>query len=367
MQYPNSEMCYWTTPDDCWPYYAEYKGDWRDFMETAEGQVWKEEIIPNFEMNHASATVILTDNLGTMYNFNSGDASILEGRTFDKTEYESGAPVCLVSASYAILNGYSVGDSISLDYYDTGYEQVYYGLGTIDARQGITVSRFPLTEASRMDIQKEYTIIGIYTAPEWSAGQHSFHADTIFVPKASVPGMDTYVEKSIPMLSAVTIQNGSIDSFESHMATNGKAGAFLYFDQGYSKAANAAQTLIENAQRIMIVGFSMFTLSGLLFLLLYIRRSEPIIRNMRLLGISFKKTWLECFSTLLLQVTMAVFLGNLLAILLYRRITQMILVSSLDLSIDYVLICGVVQFIVLLIIGGIWVLSESKKNLMQKR
>lgn len=367
IQYPGSELCYWTTPENCWPYYAEYVGDWQDYLETEEGRVWKEEIIPNFEMNHASATVILTDNLETMYSFNTGDASILEGRIFDKTEYQNGTPVCIVSASYAMLNGYSIGDTIPLNYYDAGYEQVYYGLGTIDGRQGVTVSRFPLTEESCMDFRKEYTIIGIYTAPEWTAGQHSFHADTIFVPKASVPGMDTYSGKALPMLSAITIQNGSINAFEAHMAANDNAGAYLYFDQGYTEAAASVQTLIDNAKRIMIVGISMYTLSSLLFILLYVRRAAPVIRTMRLLGVSAKKTWSECFMSLIWQVVIAVLIGNVLAIVLYDRITQMVLSASLELSYGSVALCGAVQFLILFAIGMIWTRSVANRNLMQNR
>ena len=367
LQYPDSELCYWTTPEGCWPYFAEYEGDWRDYLETEQGRVWKEEIIPNFEMNHASATVILTDNLGTMYNFNTGDASILEGRTFQEAEYQNGDSVCIVSASYAKLNGYDIGDTISLDYYDTGFSQMNYDLGGYYGRQGITVQRLPLTAENRMDIQKEYTIVGIYTAPEWTAGQHSFHADTIFVPKASVPGMDSYVGKTLPMLSAITIKNGSIDAFEAHMAANDKAGAYLYFDQGYPEAAASVQTLIDNAKRIMFVGISMFILSSLLFLLLYIHRTAPVVRTMRLLGVSAKKTWSECFMSLISQVVIAILVGNALAIVLYDRITQMVLSASLELSCGSVALCGAVQFLILFVDGMIWTRSVANRNLMQKR
>ena len=62
-QYADSDRYYWCTPEkDCWPYYAEYEGNWQDFLETEEGRVWKNEIIPNFEMNHSSVPVILTAN-----------------------------------------------------------------------------------------------------------------------------------------------------------------------------------------------------------------------------------------------------------------------------------------------------------------
>ena len=367
LQYPDSELCYWTTPEECWPYYAEYEGDWRDYLETEEGRVWKEEIIPNFEMNHASATVILTNNLYSLYNFNAGDASILEGRAFEKEEYKNGDAVCLVSASYAKLNGYDVGDVIRLDYYDTDYQREMYGEGILSARSATTVQRFPLTENTRMDIQKDYTIIGIYTSPEWSAGNHSFHADTIFVPKSSLPGMDTYVGKSMPMLHSIVIQNGSIEAFEAHMAANDMAGAYLYFDQGYSEAAATVQTMIDNSMRLMLVGIAMFILASLLFLLLFARRVAAVIRSMRLLGVPKKQTWLECLGTLFTQEIIAVLLGNALAVILYDRITVQLLSSTPALSMETLLLCGGIQLGALILIGGAWMHSIAGRNLMQRK
>ena len=365
LEYPDRDWCYWTTPENCWPYYAEYEGNWQDFLETEDGRVWKEEIIPNFEINHESAAVILTDNLGTLYSFNSGDATILEGRSIEKDEFSHGDAVCLVSASYAQLNNLSVGDTIELDYYDTGVTHTIYEVD-VGGRQGFTVSRFPLTENSRMDIQMEYTIVGIYTAPEWSAGQHSFHADTIFVPKASVPGMDTYVGKSLPLLSSVTIQNGSIDAFEAHMAADDKAGAYVYFDQGYSEAAATVQTMIDNAMRLMMVGIAMFVLASLLFLLLYARRTSSVMRSMRLLGVPKKQTWMECLGTLFTQETIAVLLGNVLAVVLYERITAQLLSCTPALSMESVLLCGGVQLSALLLVGSVWMHRIASRNLMQR-
>ena len=366
LQYPDSELCYWTTPAVCWPYYAQYEGDWRDYLETEQGRIWKEEIIPSFEVNHASATVMLTDNLETMYNFNTGDASILEGRSFEQAEYQNGDSVCLVSASYAKLNGYDIGDSISLDYYDTGFSQMNYDLGGYYGRQGITVQRLPLTAENRMDIQKDYTIVGIYTAPEWTAGQHSFHADTIFVPKASVPGMEAYSGESLPMLSAITIQNGSIDAFEAHMAANDKAGAYLYFDQGYTEAAATVQTLIDNAMRLMLVGVAMFLLASMLFLLLFARRVSAVMRSMRLLGVPKRKTWLESLAVLFAQELTAVAVGNALAVVLYERITAQLLSGTPALDVQSILLCGGVQLGLLLLAGGIWMYNLSGRNLMQR-
>ena len=38
----------------------------------------------------------------------------------------------------------------------------------------------PVNRAIGIGVQKDYTIVGIYTAPEFSSGLHSFQADTIF-------------------------------------------------------------------------------------------------------------------------------------------------------------------------------------------
>lgn len=367
-QYPDSDQKYWCTPErDCWPYYTEYTGDWRDFLETEEGQVWKYEIIPNFEMNHSSVPVILTDNVDSMYFFNSGDATLLEGSSFSDKDYETGNSVCLVSASYAQINDLAVGDTINLDFYNTDYEQREYTIIQGSGRSGLTIVRNPLSEDTRISVQKDYTIVGIYSAPEWQAGTHSFHADTIFVPKASVPDADKYAGTSLNMLNTVIIENGSIDAFEAHMAANNMAGVYLYFDQGYTEAATSVQTLVDNAKRIIIVGISMFILSSLLFLLLYIRRTAPVIRTMRLLGVTAKKTWLECFTALIGQVVLAVFIGNAFAVVLYDHITQMVLSASLELSCGSVLLCGSVQFLVLFVVGLIWTRSVANRNLMQKR
>lgn len=138
MQNPETGEFYNTTPEKyCWTYYAEYESDWRDFLETEEGRVWKEEIIPNFEQNHSSVPVILTDDVKSMYFFNSGDASILDGAFFTDADYRDGNAVCLVSAAYARQNRLSVGDTMKMDFFHNQYEMTMYTILQGSGRSGM--------------------------------------------------------------------------------------------------------------------------------------------------------------------------------------------------------------------------------------
>ena len=365
-RFVDSGLKYYYAPENCWPYFTEYEGDWRDFLETEEGRIWKDEIIPNFEMNHMSVPVILSDNINSIYYFNSGVATMLDGTMFTDSDYMNGNDVCLISASCATVNGLSVGDTINLDFHYTGYEQKDYPILQRTGRIGLTIVRYPLTEETRIGVQKDFTVVGIYSAPEWEAGSQSFHADTIIIPKASIPNADNYSGTSVTLLNTVIIENGSIDAFEAHMAENGKAGVYLYFDQGYTEAAATVQTLIDNAMRLMLVGVAMFLLASMLFLLLFARRVSAVMRSMRLLGVPKRKTWLESLAVLFAQELTAVAVGNALAVVLYERITAQLLAGTPALDVQSILLCGGVQLGLLLLAGGIWMYNLSGRNLMQR-
>lgn len=246
------------------PFFTEYTGDWRDFLETPEGRVWRDEIIPMCERNQRSAAIILTSSLQSMYAFNTGAASVLEGREFTPEEYAGGAPVCMVSASYAILNGLQVGDTLNLDFYNTGYILEPYAEPTYvtSGISGSVVCRLPMTEENRIGVKRDYTIVGVYTAPETGMGVHNFHADTIFVPKASVPNARAYEDPYSDYLNTYILENGTADAFEAYMAENGCGGSFAYFDQDFGEIVNAMESLRSNAQRLLALGTAAFVLAA---------------------------------------------------------------------------------------------------------
>ncbi len=350
-----------------WPMVTEYTGDWRDFLETDAGRVWKEEIIPHVEICQNSAPVILTDMLESMYNFNTGTASILEGRSFTKEEYEQGEKVCIISAAYAGLNGLHLGDKLSLDFYDSGYTTEIYGTDVFGGR-GITIQRLPMLPQHHMDAKADYTIVGIYTAPEWGPGVHDFNADTIFVPKQSVAGWQTCAKgPQLPMLTSVIIENGSIEEFQAHMEAEGMGLAFGYFDQGYSELKSSLLTLLENARRMLAIGLPVFLLATLVFLLLDGRRRGNVIRSLRLLGVKRGQIWFEAWGAELTMALAAILLGNLLGALFFQKVTENLLSTSLALNPTHILVCAGIQILVVAALSAVWMAVASGRNLMNRK
>lgn len=356
----------YTTHDEMWPVVSEYTGSWEEFLETEAGRVWKEEIIPFTRINQNSAPVILTDNLESVPGFVVGDARLLEGRTFSATEYTQGRRVCVVSSQYATLNGLKIGDSINLDFYDTGAETALYNY-SIDLSGTYALRRYPMASSNHMGIKEDYTIVGIYTSPGLKGSLHDFGNDTIFVPKNSVPGWEQCSVLSHPSMHSVVIQNGSIEAFESDMAAAGLPETYRYYDQGYSELENYLQTLLRHAQTMLIIGLPIFVLVVLVFLLLEGKRRSLVIRAMRLLGIKRGIIWKQSISAILSMALVAIVLGNVLSVLFFRVIMAGIMSAEMNLDFGGVVLFTVLQLLFVFVLTALWMFGAVNRNLLKRK
>lgn len=363
---PDEEnMCYHYPAEGGLPFWAEYTGDWREFLNSEEGRVWREKIIPLCEVNHHSATVVLTDSLQSMYAFNTGSALMLEGREFTSAEYIGGAPVCLVSAAYAQFNHLQVGDTLNLEFYNPGYAaRDMIQSGVIFASEGVTVCRFPMVPESRTGVRGDYTIVGIYTAPEFSMGVHNFHADTIFVPKASVPNAAQYEDSNSDYLNTYVLENGTAEAFEAHMAEQGYGGMFAYFDQNFGDLVEAMESLRSNALRLLVLGGAALLVAMVLFLFLSLRQLGPTARGMRLLGVCGMQVWRELLGALGVVIAAASALGAALGAVLYGRVTAAALSQALVLRPGVLLACAGGAAVLLLAVAAACALPVVRRQLM---
>ena len=349
------------------PFYAEYQGSVEDFLNSEEGRVWKEEIIPMCRRNHESATVILTDNTQSIYAFNTGDASILEGRDLNYQDYLGGSNSCLVSAAYAQYHGLKVGDTLTLDLYDPGHT-VGDGLffSPLDDVELSAATPFPLVEQTRLGVCKDYQIVGIYSGSKFASGTLNIQPNTIFIPKSSVPDPQRFEAHGTEMDSYI-LKNGAVEEFEAYMQEQGMGDVFVYFDQNYEQAAQALNALRQNALRMLLISVAIFVLVAAVVLYLQIRRMSPVARGMRLLGVSRRRVWAELTGVMAFWTVLATAAGTAAGMGLYHSITLRILSEHLVMDQTVVALTAAAELTVLVLAEIIAAAVVSGRNLMQAR
>lgn len=363
----------WTAqvPEDSWPIWTEYEGGWRDFLETEEGRVWREEIIPNCELNYDSMPVLLTNNVQGLSQFCKEESALLEGRFITQEEYDRGDTVCLVSADYALYSGLQVGDTLTLDLYKPAYFTSSSNLwhGPQPAYFYYTCC-MPLAKANRLDVTRDYTIVGLYTAPvrPCDPDGHGFRGDTVLVPKASVPELaDTPEDRLTPLLNTLVLKNGSIEEFEAYMAENGAGGRFRYYDYGYSEMKEAVETMESSALRLAILGGAAFLIGAMAFLLASFARMSAPARGLRLLGANPNRVTWEMLSALLPLTAAGVLLGGILGGLLYGRVCEAVLSQTLAPDWPGVAAVAGLQLLALGAAAAVWAALTARRGLMKRK
>lgn len=349
------------------PYYAEYTGSVEDFLASDEGTVWREKILPMCQTNYESAKAILTDNLESLLWFNTGDASIFEGRSFDAAEYANGEEVCLVSAAYALKNGLSVGQTIEMDFYKSKLTTRPIFEGEVGASQTWANIYAPCKEENRLGIKKNYKIVGIYSAPEFKSGETSFYADTIFIPKASIPGAEAYEQLDNRLLYSLILENGKADEFEAALKERDCGGLFAYFDQDYNVLAETLDVMEGNAMRMVLLSGAMFVLVAALFFFLFLRQTADPARKMRLLGVRAGSVRRQRYGAAVVLILVAAVLGAAGGAGLYGAVTKRVLSGNIALQPTVLLLAAAAQTVILLIAALLCTLATARQNLMQDK
>lgn len=353
------------------PWVCEYTGSVTDYLNSDAASTWREDIVPLCQLNYESAAVILTDRAESMYSFNTGDEALLSGRFFTGEEYTNGDDVCVISAAYAEQNGLRLGDMIQLDYYDSGFGEYNNGatansmLAAEDP--GPYRQRYYMSLDDAIGVCKNYTVIGIYTGARFAFGAYQLNADTILVPKASVPNAQNYETRANSLLNTFVLKNGSAKEFEKYMEQQNLAGQFLYFDQDFSSMQESLDALETNAMRLMMVGIGVFLLTSALFLFLNFRRMNLTIRGVRLLGRSSKAVFREIIVALISLETLAVLFGTCAAIALFDVVTRNLLSSALTLRPEAMAVSAVTAFVFLMVSTMISTAIFANRKLMKAK
>lgn len=269
------------------------------------------------------------------------------------------------------MNGLDLGDTLRLDCYDSGFMTYNNGATSnsvfASGDPGPYRQRYCMFPDEAIGVCKEYTVVGIYTGARFAFGAYQCNADTIIVPKASVPNAENYESPANSLLNTFILENGSAEAFEAYMEQQGLGGQFLYFDQDFSSMEESLAALKANALRLLTVGVGVFLLASALFLFLSFCRMKPTLRGARLLGRPSKAVFGEVLAVLLPSELISVAIGTGIAVILFDTVTKSILSDVLALRSEAMLTAAAAAFVFLAVFSTIGTAVFAARRLMKSK
>ena len=257
-----------------------------DFFDTERGMFFKE-AIDAYIATANSLTAITTSDADSMLPFHSGGVYVSDGRKISEDEYLSGAKVCLVSDYMAECNGWSVGDKLSLSFYEAKYNFTMQYLQ----------SKFAAPTTDYFD-EGEYEIVGIFSGnvrvsqniSGYSMGE-GLYAKDVIIPTSSVTGAPAPEISSYS--TSIRLINDKAEDFLTELAQSGlteeQNGGYqlevTVYDQGYSAFAPGIKQLSSIGRTMLILSLAVAALSAILLAVIHFLQKRREIAFMRSLGV----------------------------------------------------------------------------------
>ena len=256
------------------------------FFETERGAFFQE-IIDAYEITANSLNAVATSDMAAMRPFHSSGVRIAQGRPFSEEDYVVGAKVCLVSEYVAELNGWQVGDTLSLSFYETKYlfGEIY------------RTPSFRMPAEGFFD-EGEFTIVGLYAgnvirdftgARAYSKGD-TLDAKDVLIPASAVSNAPA------PELSqhttTIRLDKDETQAFLAEMAASGlmeeQPGGYelglTVYDQGYSHVAPGLEQLSRVSRLMLLLSLATAGAAALALALIHVLRMRRELAAMRSLG-----------------------------------------------------------------------------------
>ena len=294
------------------PTIAKLDGTVEDFLASEDGASWRD-ALDMMAVNNQAFAVLGVDKVGYLADFARENSRIVEGREFTVEEQENGSQVCVIHEALAAANGLTVGDTITLNFYQADknlpyqshWETTKYGLLNPSASFYFTDTT-PFTETT------EYTIVGLWRGEElWGdVAQNTYvlSPNTVIVPKTSV---ETPMEHPESVLfSTIILKNGALDQFRTLAARAGYEDKFICHDQGYSTIAENFHNYDTLGKQVMLVGIAVYTMVLLLVLLFFPGSQGKVLWTMESLGSPRKNRFVHVLAHASVLLVTATVLGG---------------------------------------------------------
>lgn len=311
------------------PTIAHLEGSIDDFLQSEDGKLWASQM-ELMEINFQAFPVIGVDKLGHVADFARETARIVEGRDFTQEELTNGAKVCIVSETLAAANGLRVGDTISPQFYNYDWNSPYQRF--VSESYGVlNPSAYTYTANTEFAGKTEnYVIIGLYRQDDaWgdvSENLYSFTPNTIFTPKTSISSDMDYGNQAF--FRTLVLQNGAIEEFRALVEEAGYSDLFVFYDQEYTTISDSLENYREVAQRAMLVGFVVYGVVLVLFLLLFPGSQGKALTTMRALGAQRGYRIAHVFMNSVSILIPGTVIGAALGMLLWQKLIDVIAESA---------------------------------------
>ena len=268
------------------------------FLETEAGAFYRE-VIEAVQINARSLSAVATNDLACMRAFHSGKVYISSGRVFTQDEYADGAKVCIVSAVMAELNGWQLGDALSLSFYECGAER--YNDDPAPPNQALEWPYSSYTQdAQGFFDEGEYTIVGLFDGKvekgqwkEYGSGNDKLHAVNVLLPANSVSNAPAPVISKYS--ASIRIKNDEATDFMAEMAASGlmdsrenEYGSYelrlTVYDQGYSLVGPGLRQLSRVSRLTLTLALAAAGLAVAVLAVVHALRGRREVAAMRSLG-----------------------------------------------------------------------------------
>ena len=194
----------------------------------------------------------------------------------------------------------------------------------------------------------------------------------------------------------MTIENGSEAEFEAYMAAqsrvndvlehtffsmleldeagieqfktdNTMAGKFIYFNQNYDATLMSNEAMFENASYLLTISSVVFFIAMLIYYIVLMNKLHPIIRSMRLLGVSKLSVFGKLQLTFISVDIFVVAVGSILSALIFDYVSNTIFERTFELALDTMMFTAVIQLLCLIVVGGFFSAFTANRNLMSKK
>ena len=260
--------------------------------------------------------------------FQEHRAFMTMGREITQEEYDSGALVCMVPDMTLRLNGWKIGDKLSLpllfSVYGPDAKMITIPATPTSSAYLYTPYRFSPISADGSDYEAfweaEYEIVGAYDLLQktdvYNKGE--IYPDTILIPQNSVRASDENNIAGFNYFDGKTvtfqIENGTIDEFDAALRAAVPQAEDLiinYNDNGYTEIMESLQGTRAAAQLLFIVGLLASMAILLLLLYFFVVKEKKRTAIERSLGMSKRQCRVSLLTGVLVLTILAAALGTL--------------------------------------------------------